>query len=283
MKDDFEIRKQNGIEYLQFKCLQKFPEIKHAYLLKTNGMNLRMGKEGENIATVKENLKKISQVIGFDYCKIIRPDYEHTNTVVALRKKEIDMIESEKSKEEPYLKGNRLKEVDGLLTKEKGYSLLSTNADCNLLLLYDPINKVIGNIHAGWRGTFGKISQNAIRQMKEVYNVNPQNVLCCFCPSIRKCHFEVDEDVAINCQNLFSYTGKIDLIITKGEIKEGKQKYFIDTVKINQLLLEEEGVLPQNIVDCGICSVCHAEKIHSRRADGINFGLGGALIEQNAC
>lgn len=132
----------------------------------------------------------------------------------------------------------------------------------------------------GWRGTFHKIAQNAIQKMKEEYYCNPQDIICCFCPSIRQCHFEVDLDVAEQCRDIFADTGRMEEIMRKGKIKDGKQKYHIDTVLINQILLEKEGVLEENIVDSGICSVCHSEQIHSRRAEGENFGLGVALIER---
>ena len=131
----------------------------------------------------------------------------------------------------------------------------------------------------GWRGTFAKIASKAIRKMKEEFHSNPQDIICCLCPSIRKCHFEVDEDVANQCKEIFSSTGRINEIMEKGEIKDGKQKYYIDTILINRILLQEEGILEENIVDSGICSVCHSDKIHSRRAHGVNFGLGCSLIE----
>lgn len=132
----------------------------------------------------------------------------------------------------------------------------------------------------GWRGTFAKIAQNTIQKMKTEYHCQASDILCCFCPSIRKCHFEVEKDVAEKCQELFASTGRMSEIMTLGEIKEGKQKYFIDTVLINKILLQEEGIISENIIDCGICSVCHVDKIHSRRADGENFGLGCSLIER---
>lgn len=46
----------------------------------------------------------------------------------------------------------------------------------------------------------------------------------------------------------------------------------------NKLLLEEAGVLKENIFDSGICSVCNSKKVHSRRSDGENFGLGTTIV-----
>ena len=31
--------------------------------------------------------------------------------------------------------------------------------------------------------------------MVKEFGCNPKDIICCICPSIRKCHFEVDTDV----------------------------------------------------------------------------------------
>lgn len=145
-------------------------------------------------------------------------------------------------------------------------------------MFYDPVNKVICNVHSGWRGTFQKISQIAVKEMETDYNCKPENIIACICPSIHVCHFEVDTDVMELCKEIFSYTNRLDEIIKIGKIKDGKQKYNIDNVLITKMLLEDEKLKSENIIDSGICSVCCHEKIHSRRADGIDFGLGTAII-----
>ena len=47
--------------------------------------------------------------------------------------------------------------------------LATTNADCILLLIYDPIKKVIANVHSGWKGTLQKISVKAVDKMIEEF------------------------------------------------------------------------------------------------------------------
>lgn len=270
-ENEIQIIKNDEIEFLQFKRLLNHHNVNHAYILKPHNMNFRCGKDFRCIEEVKENLKTVSKNCGFKYETIIRPDYEHTNNVAI-----VDSVDI--SKEIPELRGERFQNTDGLITNKKDITLMSTNADCNLVLLFDRELNVIANVHAGWRGTFDKIVKNAVEKMKEEYNSNPQNIEAYFCPSIRKCHFEVDEDVKELCEKKFEYTGKIEDIISKGEIKEGKQKYYIDTILINTILLKESGVLSENIVDCGICSVCMKDLVHSKRAEGDSFNLGTALI-----
>ena len=93
------------------------------------------------------------------------------------------------------------------------------------------------------------------------------------------CHFEVEEDVKIPCEAIFGYTNRLDEIIKMGRILEGVQKYNIDTVLINKIILEEEGIKKENIFDSNICSVCQSEKIHSRRVEGMDYGVGTAVIQ----
>ena len=99
------------------------------------------------------------------------------------------------------------------------------------------------------------------------YGCNPEDIYCFIYPSIRVDHFEVDEDVMELCKDIFSFTNRIDDFIKKGEIVENKQKYNIDTVLINRILLENLGLKPEKIIDCEICSVCNCDKIASVRGN----------------
>ena len=66
--------------------------------------------------------------------------------------------------------------------------------------------------------------------------------------------------------------------IQKGNIVEKKQKYHIDTVKINQELLKKAGLKQENMIDSNICTMCHPEYFHSYRVDKENSGRNAAII-----
>ena len=96
--------------------------------------------------------------------------------------------------------------------------------------------------------------------------------------SIKECHFEVEEDAKTLFEEAFAKESKVwKECIQMAGIKEGKQKYKINTTKLIIEMLEQAGVKPENIVDSGICTVCHADQIHSHRAEkekaGRNMGL----------
>jgi len=67
-------------------------------------------------------------------------------------------------------------------------------------------------------------------------------------------------------------------IIEKGEEKEGKQKYFIDTNLINRTMLEEMGLQKENIIESNICTVCNKDVLHSYRIDKEKAGRNTAII-----
>ena len=66
--------------------------------------------------------------------------------------------------------------------------------------------------------------------------------------------------------------------IFKGNIKDGEQKYYIDTNIINIKLLEEAGLSRKNIIESKICTVCNSDIMHSYRVDKDNAGRNTAII-----
>lgn len=236
---------------MQFKRLLQYKNITHCYTLKEN-LNFR------GVSPIKqESIKSICNELNLDSSKFIMAEQDHTKNIAIINN------------------GNEsLEDIDGLITNKKGFVLASKSADCTSLLMYDPEKNAIASVHSGWRGTAKKIAVETVNKMKETYGSKPENIICCICPSIRKCHFEVDEDVKELFENTFKYEG----IIEKGRTDGEKQKYNIDTTKINKQMLKDCGLKEENIVDCGLCTVCNNDKFHSYRADKPNYGLNVGII-----
>lgn len=249
-------KKKGEIEYIQFRKLLEYPEIQHCYTTRI-GLDFRKDK-GDNL--IKESYKKICTELKIDEQNIVKPHQTHTDRIERVDEKVC------------------LNEVDGIITNKKGIVLATTSADCTSLLFYDPVKKVIGSVHSGWRGTLKKIGQKTVLKMKEEYGCEPKNIICCICPHIRKCHFEVEDDVQKLFMDEFSYLGNIDEIIEKTEIIDGKQKYHIDTTLINKMILEEVGIDSSNIYDSGLCTVCKKDIFHSYRVDREESGRNSAII-----
>lgn len=275
--------KREGIEFLQFKKLLEYQEmINHAYSVGID-KNYRTARANQETLTNQEYEKAIQ-----DYnqlCKKIDTNYIHLVKTNQAHTDEVKIVTEKIEKDKPDFNLEQYKKTDGLITKQKNIVLSTTNADCILLLFFDPVQKVIANVHSGWKGTLQRIAVKTVKKMEQEYHCKVEDIICCICPSIRKCHFEVEKEVKDKFEKEFQdleEIGKTGEIKEVGEIIEEKipnQKWNIDTVKINQILLEKEGLKKENIIDSGICSVCHSDKIHSYRVEKQGYGLNTALIE----
>ena len=58
--------------------------------------------------------------------------------------------------------------ADAMITKMRGVSLGVLTADCVPIILYDSKNKIVGCIHAGWKGAFKEIIKNTIFKIKTI-------------------------------------------------------------------------------------------------------------------
>ena len=267
--------KKDGIEYIQFKKLLEYSDtITHAYSIGIDKDYRTIGADLQNLTQEKylanmENYKNLCNSININYQNLTKPTQCHSDGIKAINQKIL------KNKEDFNL--DEYKDIDGLITNKQCIALSTTNADCIPLLFFDPVKKVIANVHSGWKGTFQKISQKAVKKMIDEYGCNPQDIIACMTPSIRKCHFEVDKALADKCQKVFEYTGKIHDIMEQ----TAKEKWHIDTILINKIILQELGLKPQNIIDSGICSVCNSKQIHSYRIEQEGYGLETAIIQLN--
>ena len=267
------IKKEN-IEFLQFRKLLEYKDIlTHAYSLGTN-LNFRtstINKQKlpeEEYKKAIESYKLLCNSIDSNYINLVKTNQKHTDCVKIVKEKV--------NKNSPDFNLERYYNTDGLITNKNDIILSTTNADCILLLFFDPIKKVIANIHSGWKGTLQRISVKTVEKMKEEFDCNPKDIICCICPSIRKCHFEVEKDVKDMFEEEFKDLEDLNTII---EEKVQNKKWNIDTVLINKKILEKQGLKKENIIDSGICSVCNSNLMHSYRVEKQGYGLNTALIK----
>ena len=260
-------------EYIQFRKLLEYKDIlSHAYSLGTN-LNFRTStikkKElpNEDYKKTMESYKLLCNAIECEYINLVKTNQEHTACV----KKVDEKVNSDK----PDFNLENYYSTDGLITNKKDIILSTTNADCILMLFFDPVKKVIANTHSGWKGTLQRISIKTVEKMIKEFGCNPQDIICCICPSIRKCHFEVEKDVKDMFEEEFKDLENLNKFI---EEKVANKKWNIDTVLINQIILQNQGLKKENIIDSKICSVCNSDLIHSYRVEKQGYGLNTALI-----
>ena len=242
---------QNDV-IIRSEILSKFTEIKHGISTKLGGnpsppyFNNMSFKVGDDEGNVKSNRNKFFGLLGINQKQLAIPQQVHSD--------EIKIIDKP-----GYYKGS-----DGLITSGKNVYLIISTADCYSVMMYDSVNKVIANIHSGWRGTQKGIVTKAIDLMKSEFGTKSDDLYVFVGPGISTGNFEVGEDVA----KLFKekYT----------ERKNGK--YFVDLKGDISDRLNAFGISNSHLEIYPHCSYDMKDYLHSYRRDRNNSGRMYSVI-----
>jgi polyphenol oxidase len=196
---------------------------------------------GMSVKDTQENVLKNRELffgkLGIDPSQVTKSHQVHGNDVLVV--------------DEPLT----TKGYDALITNKPGVFLVVSIADCTPILIHDEKNNAVAAIHAGWRGTAGKIVSNALALMKKNYGTKGEDCKAFIGACISYSNFEVGEEVAEN------FSERVKRFDTT------KQKWFVDLKAANSLLLKEAGVLPENIEVSNYCTVENNDLFFSHRKE----------------
>lgn len=264
----FKIVKKDKLEYITFNVLNKY-NIKHGFFLKNGGvskgvydsLNFRLyGKD--NIEDVFKNFEIVKKELMFN--EVYKAKQNHTDNILILDNNNKDKYTINKINQEEY---------DAYITNLSLPTIVTT-ADCNAIIIYDPINKVVANIHSGWKGTILQIYLKVCNILKKKFNSNYSDLIVCIGPSIRKCCFTSKEESFKNkFTKVWDYENKyIDLI---------EDTYHIDLLYVIKKDLTNLGIKAENIYDCNICTLCNDNCFSYRRClrnKDLDYGTMGCFV-----
>ncbi len=161
---------------------KKFKGIKHCFFSKNGGyskgiyesLNCGQGSK-DNKKNINKNLIFVSKKMRVNRrnLKLMNQTHSHKVVVINDKNKKLKRIKS-----------------DAIITKIKGLALGVVTADCVPIILFAPNNKIIGCIHAGWKGALGGIIENTIKKFKKLSLDN--KIYATVGPCIGKNSYEVD-------------------------------------------------------------------------------------------
>ncbi len=158
---------------------------------------------------------------------------------------------------------------DAVVTDRKHIFVGVLVADCVPILLYDAERGVVGAVHAGWRGTANRILKKAVDVMRDRFSCEPGHIQVAIGPSIRKCSYEVGEEVTTGVRGA---TGDGDYHI------KIKDRHFLDLSSANKIQALSTGITEDNIWQSGDCTFCKPGKYYSYRYSGGGTGRQGGFI-----
>jgi len=249
---------KSPIPHFQFENLQQHSNIcSHAVFTRHGGvsdkpfdsLNVRYSI-GDDSKSVDENRIRITKALSI----------ESLNSADQTHSKNIEAIPSSATK----TKYNEFTNTDALISNITGHFLMVQVADCQPILLLDPVKKAVACIHSGWRGTIKNIVGTTIDTMIRSFQTEPEDLIASVGPSLGTCCSEFknrEKEFPKEFNKFFVNKDNVDL--------EGITK--------NQMI--KKGIKPSNIQYSGICTKCNSNNFYSYRAEkktgrfGVVIGL----------
>ncbi len=222
---------------------------------------------GDSEEAIRQNREALCQLLDINDAHLLMPHQVHLT--------EIAVVGDDLSID--------LEGYDALMTNVAGVCIGVSTADCIPVLLYDPRQRAVCAIHAGWRGTVKRITEKAVARMTAVYGTRPEDIVAQIGPGIHIDNFEVGDEV----YDAFAQEGfNMPAISRKYPVKDSSfkkdssffiphssfHKWHIDLPQCNRLQLVAAGVLPQQIAVSPICTFEQSDTYFSARRLGIHSG-----------
>jgi purine-nucleoside/S-methyl-5'-thioadenosine phosphorylase / adenosine deaminase len=185
---------------------------------------------------------------------------------------------------------------DAVISRTPGLLLAVQTADCVPVLLADKRRGVVAAVHAGWRGTLGRIVSKTVGHMRMAFGSQPRDVVAGLGPAIGRCCYEVGPEVAQGFAAQFPqardwFDGPFDQLATGEEpnpfrwlsmIPPGHDppppSVQLDLWAANRWQLLDAGVPESQILSSDLCTACHTDLLFSHRKESGRTGRLMAVI-----
>jgi YfiH family protein len=238
--------------YLTLPTLDKVGGIRHAFTTRRDGL----GKRGKG-ARMPEDWNAVAEAFGIHTYRVVTVNQVHGENIV-----KVDDLN---------FRDIRNAHADAMITNVPELAIGVETADCVPVLLFDPVKRAIGAVHAGWRSTVRKIVQKAINRMSEEFGTEPARMIAAIGPAIGPECYEVDEPVIGPVRDAFSFWPDVT-------VPRDDEHWGLDLVKANRMELMQIGLVEKNIHSLGMCTACRKDLFYSYRVEGRTGRMLSAIM-----
>ena len=175
--------------------------------------------------------------------------------------------------------------VDGIVMDIPDALLTVFGGDCPPVYIVDPKRRASGLVHAGWKGTLGKIPQVAIAQMTVKFGCDPADMYAAIGPGVCRDCYEMGDEVYEAFASQWS-RGDADEILSRypardtdgNEIPGGK--YHLDLRAANLMTLLRAGVPADHISVSNVCTKCNVDTFYSYRGHALENEQVAMLVNR---
>jgi hypothetical protein len=240
-------REAQGVGFLQFSNLSRFPTLRHGIFTRRGGSSggpfesLNVGLTvGDAPGVVEDNRRAVSRVMGDAPLVFIRQ--VHGGTVLTC---------DPAAPQDPPSAGGGIRTGDAIICATPGANLVIQTADCQPVLLFDPIRGAVAGIHSGWRGSIDNIIGETVKEMRRRFECRPRDLIAGIGPSLGPC-----------CAEFRHFRREIPAALWRYRISA----YHFDFWAMSRDQLLGAGLAEAHIEQSRLCTRCRTDLFFSYRA-----------------
>jgi YfiH family protein len=250
----------NGVVHYRFEGLDGVAGLLHTVLTRIGGVSegpyatLNLGHTvGDDLAAVRENHRRALEPLGLDPARVVSPWQVHGAHVDVVGPEQLGTVRPK---------------TDALVTTAPNVPLMMRFGDCTPVLLFDPVQRVAGMAHAGWRGVVVGVVRASVRTMTERLGCNPAHIWAGVGPTIGPCCYEVGAEVADQVAAACPAEAQV--------IRRVNGRAYADLPAAVEAQLRAVGV--ELVEQAGLCTACRVDEFFSHRAENGHTGRFGIVM-----
>src|SRR5688572_4860668 len=180
---------------LRLHALASYPDLVH-------GISTRCAPDGTDwnlsskrgtpqappsMATAISNRERLASALGISPRRMVSCRQVHGSDVV--------VVGEEEAGRGIYPELGPTPDADAMVTATPGLFLMALSADCPPVFMYDPVRRVVGLAHSGWKGTVARVAANVVEVMRREFGSSQSDMVAVVGPGIGPCCYRVGESV----------------------------------------------------------------------------------------
>jgi YfiH family protein len=267
----FRFSKRGCVEYLESAALSEWGFLDHAFCTRRNGvsegqfasLNVSV-REGDGGGNVRQNWEIIADAFNLRAEQFFVVHQVHGDNILVVDRTNIGDFKQ------------RQHRADAIITNLPGLAIGIKTADCVPVFMADREKRIIGVVHAGWRGTALNIAAKTVKAFTKAFSSRPEDIVAVIGPAIGPCCYEVDETVF----NAMTMNGDWESSFTPcGELG----KWMLNLASVNTCQMIQAGIRPDNVLSSCVCTSCRKDLFFSHRGEEGRTGrqVNFMMLKQN--
>ena len=233
------------VPFFEFPGLKGHPGLAHFVFTRHGGVSDSAFRSlnvsfsaGDDAEHVETNLSIVREITGARSLRFM--DQVHGKTIVTLRENNF------RESEGPFT-------ADAMITDLPGVALLVKQADCQAVILYDPVKRAVSNVHCGWRGNVNGLLGAVVAAMRTEFGSDPSSLRAAIGPSLGPCCAEF-----VTHRTIFPERFRAFMV---------RESYF-DLRAVSRSQLVASGIKDEHIESANWCTRCRTDLFYSYRGEG---------------